>query len=56
MLFRSRELGEQRLLDVALRMRQETARAVLKNVLEMVDRWTGPVEQMDDITIIVARF
>ncbi len=51
-----RELGEQRLLDVALRLRQETARAVLKNVLEVVDRWTGPVEQMDDITIIVARF
>ncbi len=51
-----RELGEQRLLDVALRLRQETARVVLKNVLEMVDRWTGPVEQMDDITIIVARF
>jgi len=51
-----RELGEQRLLDVALRLRQEPARVVLKNVLEMVDRWTGPVEQMDDITIIVARF
>ncbi len=51
-----RELGEQRLLDVALRLRQETARVVLKNVLEVVDRWTGPVEQMDDITIIVARF
>lgn len=50
------ELGEQRLLDVALRLRQEPARVVLKNVLEMVDRWTGPVEQMDDITIIVARF
>ena len=51
-----RELGEQRLIDVAMRLRQETARVVLKNVLEVVDRWTGPVEQMDDITIIVARF
>jgi phosphoserine phosphatase RsbU/P len=51
-----RELGEQRLLDVVLRLRQETARVVLKSVLEAVDRWTGPVEQMDDITIIVARF
>jgi hypothetical protein len=37
-------------------LRHETARVVLKNVLEVVDRWTGPVEQMDDITLIVARF
>lgn len=51
-----RELGEQRVLDVVMRLRQEPARMVLKKVLEAVDAWTGPVEQMDDITLIVARF
>jgi len=51
-----RELGEQRLLDEVMRLRNESARVVLKKVLEVVDRWTGPVEQMDDITLIVARF
>jgi serine phosphatase RsbU (regulator of sigma subunit) len=29
---------------------------VLKNLLEAVNQWTGPAEQSDDITIIVARF
>jgi phosphoserine phosphatase RsbU/P len=50
------EFEEQRVLDVALRMGQAPARAVLKNLLEAVNQWTGPAEQSDDITIIVARF
>lgn len=50
------EFEEQRVLDVALRMDQAPARAVLKNLLEAVNRWTGPAEQSDDITVIVARF
>ncbi len=51
-----RELGDQRVLDVALRLRQASAGAVLKNLLDVVDQWTGPAEQADDITVIVARF
>ena len=50
------EFEEQRVLDVALRMDQAPARAVLKNLLEAVNQWTGPAEQSDDITVIVARF
>src|SRR4029077_8335860 len=50
------EFEEQRVLDVALLMDHAPARAVLKNLLEAVNRWTGPAEQSDDITVIVARF
>ena len=50
------EFEEQRVLDVALRMDQAPARVVLKNLLEAVNRWTGPAEQSDDLTVIVARF
>ena len=50
------EFEEQRVLDAALRMGQAPARAVLKNLLEAVNQWTGPAEQSDDITVIVARF
>jgi phosphoserine phosphatase RsbU/P len=50
------EFGEQRVLEVALRMGPARAGAVLKSLLEAVDQWTGPTEQMDDITVIMARF
>jgi phosphoserine phosphatase RsbU/P len=50
------EFGEQRVLDVALRMGQAPAGAVLKNLLDVVDQWTGGAEHSDDITVIVARF
>jgi sigma-B regulation protein RsbU (phosphoserine phosphatase) len=50
------EFEEQRVLDVALRMDQAPARTVLKNLLEAVNQWTGPAEQSDDLTVIVARF
>jgi phosphoserine phosphatase RsbU/P len=50
------EFEEQRVLDAALGMGQAPARAVLKNLLEAVNQWTGPAEQSDDITVIVARF
>jgi sigma-B regulation protein RsbU (phosphoserine phosphatase) len=50
------EFEEKRVLDVALRMGQAPARAVLKNLLESVDQWTGAAEQLDDLTVIVTRF
>ena len=50
------EFGDQRVLDAALRLREAPACAVLKNLLETVDQWTGPAEQIDDLTLIVARF
>jgi sigma-B regulation protein RsbU (phosphoserine phosphatase) len=50
------EFEEQRVLDVALRTDRAPARAVLKNLLEAVNHWTGPAEQSDDITVVVARF
>ena len=50
------EFGEQRVLDGALRMGQAPAGTVLKNLLEAVDQWTGATEQVDDITVIIARF
>jgi sigma-B regulation protein RsbU (phosphoserine phosphatase) len=49
------EFGDQRVLDVALRLNQASASVVLRNLLEAVDRWTGPSEQTDDLTIIIAR-
>lgn len=49
------EFGDQRVVDVILRLNQASAGAVLKNLLEAVDRWTGPAEQSDDLTVIVAR-
>jgi len=50
------EFGDQRVLDVALDLKQAPAGAVLKKLLEVVDRWTGPAERFDDLTVIVARF
>jgi sigma-B regulation protein RsbU (phosphoserine phosphatase) len=50
------EFGEQRVLDVALRLSKAPAAAVLKNLLQVVDQWSGPADQIDDITVIVARF
>jgi sigma-B regulation protein RsbU (phosphoserine phosphatase) len=50
------EFGEQRVLDVALRSNHASAGAVLKSLLEVVDQWTGPAEQIDDITLMIARF
>jgi sigma-B regulation protein RsbU (phosphoserine phosphatase) len=50
------EFGDQRVLEVALRLREAPAAAVLKNLLDVVDQWTGPAEQFDDLTVIVARF
>jgi len=50
------EFEERRVLDVALRMGRAPARAVLKNLLESVDQWTGAAEQLDDLTVIVTRF
>ncbi len=50
------EFEDRRVLEVALRQGQAPAGVVLKNVLEVVEQWTGPAEQLDDITLIVARF
>jgi phosphoserine phosphatase RsbU/P len=53
----AQEFGDQRVLDEALRLGQASAGAVLKDLLAVVDRWTGPTEQRDDdLTLIVARF
>jgi phosphoserine phosphatase RsbU/P len=53
---KEQEFGDQRVLEMALRSGQASAGAVLKSLLETVDRWTGPAEQSDDLTLIVARF
>jgi sigma-B regulation protein RsbU (phosphoserine phosphatase) len=53
---KEQEFGDQRVLDVALRLGQASAGAVLKNLLAVVDQWTGTAEQSDDVTLIVARF
>jgi sigma-B regulation protein RsbU (phosphoserine phosphatase) len=50
------EFEDERVLDVALRLGQAPAGVVLKNLLDTVEKWTGPAEQLDDITLIVARF
>ena len=50
------EFGDERVLDVALRMGRAPAGGALKNLLKVVDQWTGPAEQLDDLTAIVARF
>lgn len=50
------EFDDQRVLNVALRLRDGPASTVLKDLLQGVDQWTGPAEQLDDLTLIVARF
>lgn len=50
------EFEDQRVLDLALRQDRASAGAVLKNLMQAVDQWTGRAEQLDDMTLVVARF
>jgi serine phosphatase RsbU (regulator of sigma subunit)/catechol 2,3-dioxygenase-like lactoylglutathione lyase family enzyme len=49
------EFGEERLIDALVRHRALSAQALLSAVVEEVRRFSGPHEQQDDITLIIAK-
>ncbi|HJY87715.1 MAG TPA: SpoIIE family protein phosphatase [Candidatus Acidoferrales bacterium] len=49
------EFGTRRLLEVTLRHRGETPRAIANALMVAAEEWAGSPEQADDMTVIVAR-
>src|SRR5215468_1204189 len=49
------EFGIHRLRDAAIRLHNETPRAVALGLMQSADEWAGTPEQADDMTVIVAR-
>jgi len=49
------EFGTQRLLEVTLRHRDATPRALARALMSAAEEWAGSPEQADDMTVIVAR-
>lgn len=49
------EFGIHRLRDAAIRLHNETPRAVALGLMQSADEWAGAPEQADDMTVIVAR-
>jgi serine phosphatase RsbU (regulator of sigma subunit) len=51
----SAEFGEQRLMEVVARYRDQPLHVISKNVMLALDAWIGAEEQPDDITLVLAR-
>lgn len=49
------DFGEQRLLEVVWRYRNEPLHVISAQVLQALDAWIGDAEQPDDITLVLAR-
>jgi phosphoserine phosphatase RsbU/P len=49
------EFGIHRLRDAAIRLHNESPRAVALGLMQAADEWAGTPEQADDMTVIVAR-
>lgn len=49
------EFGEDRLLDLILKLRDRTPREVAQAILQAVEEWTDSPEAADDMTLLVAR-
>jgi len=49
------EFGEERLLEALVRQRSLPAQSLLSTIVEEVRRFSGPREQHDDVTLIIAK-
>jgi sigma-B regulation protein RsbU (phosphoserine phosphatase) len=49
------EFGEERLMDVVRRYRDEPLHVISTKVMQALDAWIGADEQPDDITLVLAR-
>ncbi len=49
------EFGEQRLMEIVARFRDQPLEAISAQVLLAIDAWIGGKEQPDDITLVLAR-
>ncbi|MEO6816256.1 MAG: PP2C family protein-serine/threonine phosphatase [Edaphobacter sp.] len=49
------EFGEERLMDVVRRYRDEPLHVISTKVMQALDEWIGAEEQPDDITLVLAR-
>jgi Serine phosphatase RsbU, regulator of sigma subunit len=49
------EFGEERLMDVVRRYRDEPLHVISTKVMQALDAWIGAEEQPDDITLVLAR-
>ena len=50
------EFGTERLIDVAMKHREEPTHDVAQAMVEGAEEWSGSPEQADDMTVIVMRF
>jgi len=48
--------GTDRVAEVALRSRRSPPQAIASAILKGAEDWSGPAEQADDMTVVVARF
>jgi len=49
------EFGEERLMEVVNRYRDEPLHVISTQVMQALDAWIGAEEQPDDITLVLAR-
>ncbi len=49
------EFGEERMMEVVSRYRDQPLHAISMHVMKALDEWIGPGEQPDDITLVLAR-
>jgi sigma-B regulation protein RsbU (phosphoserine phosphatase) len=50
------EFGTERLVDVAIKHREQPAHEVAESMIHAAEEWSGSPEQADDMTVIVMRF
>jgi sigma-B regulation protein RsbU (phosphoserine phosphatase) len=49
------DFGEERLMEVVARYRNEPLHVISSQVMQALDAWIGAEEQPDDITLVLAR-
>jgi sigma-B regulation protein RsbU (phosphoserine phosphatase) len=49
------EFGEERLMEVVTRYRDQPLHVISNQVMQALDAWIGAEEQPDDITLVLAR-
>jgi sigma-B regulation protein RsbU (phosphoserine phosphatase) len=49
------DFGEERLMEVVARYRDEPLHVISAQVMQALDAWIGAEEQPDDITLVLAR-
>jgi sigma-B regulation protein RsbU (phosphoserine phosphatase) len=50
------EFGTERLIEVALRNRENSSHVIAEAMMHAAEEWSGSPEQADDMTVIVLRF